>query len=367
MPKDIEPENNINKHALSDIFYGDFMNTIRESMERGEQVPGCIRCYQEEESGKKSLRQRYNTMNGLDPRELIIDNIPKIKWLELAIGNDCNLACRMCDSRYAWKWFNDELDFEGTTASITEHTKADINSIDAFLDDIVHIKFTGGEPFLIPDHFVLLDKLSTRENVADIYLNYSTNLTIMPKQDTINKWKKFKYIEFACSLDGIGPTWDLIRYPSNWHKAQEVTSKIISLTNDFNCRVGLRSTISVNNILNMPETYDWWIENWNTYANKPFDDDNWMNPTHLTYPDYLSTTVLPSKYKDIVASKLEQSLYKYSDILANTIKAQLNHMYSKDDTHLLPKLKDYTLHFDKKRNQNFFIVNPELKGLFDGI
>jgi hypothetical protein len=33
----------------------------------------------------------------------------------------------------------------------------------------------------------------------------------------------------------------------------------------------------------------------------------------------------------------------------------------------MPDLKQYTLHFDNKRKQDFFIANPELIGLFDGI
>jgi MoaA/NifB/PqqE/SkfB family radical SAM enzyme len=48
-------------------------------------------------------------MHELHPNNLIHDlNDPTIRWMELAISNDCNLACRMCDSRYAWKWFDDE-------------------------------------------------------------------------------------------------------------------------------------------------------------------------------------------------------------------------------------------------------------------
>ena len=109
MPKDTEQENNLNKQSLSDIFYGDFMNDVREKMINNQQVPGCIRCYQEEASGKFSLRERYNQMPELHPDNLIDDlSKPDIRWMELAISNDCNLVCRMCDSRYAWKWFEDE-------------------------------------------------------------------------------------------------------------------------------------------------------------------------------------------------------------------------------------------------------------------
>jgi MoaA/NifB/PqqE/SkfB family radical SAM enzyme len=367
MPKDVEKENNLNSKSLEDIFKGEFMNDIRDKMQQGEQVPGCIRCYQEEESGKRSLRERYNIMNGLHPDDLIEDlNTPEIRWMELAIGNDCNLACRMCDSRYAWKWFDDEQEMYGKTWSKDKRTKSDITSIDPFLNKIVHIKFTGGEPLIIPDHFKLLEKLSQQDTVGEMYLNYSTNLTIAPKQDTIDKWKKFKYIEFALSFDGIGDTWDLIRYPSTWKDAERVTQQFFALTHEFDCRIGLRSTVSINNILNMPESFDWWIENWNKYASTEFDPNQWINPTHLTFPEQLSTTVLPLKYKDKVAEKLTR-LNCFESKMKESIEAQINYMYSKDDSHLLKDLKYYNKFLDAKRKQNFFAANPEFEGLYDDL
>jgi hypothetical protein len=42
-------------------------------------------------------------------------------------------------------------------------------------------------------------------------------------------------------------------------------------------------------------------------------------------------------------------------------------MYSKDDSYLLKDLKYYNEFLDNKRNQNFFVANPEFEGLFDGI
>ena len=368
MPKPLETEHTLNKMSLDNIFNSEFMQDIRYKMLNDQPVSGCVRCYQEEQSGKKSLRERYNQMPDLHPNDLIKDlNDPTIRWLELAISNDCNLACRMCDSRYSWKWFDDEQKFFGNTLSNTKFTKSDINSIDKFLDKIVHIKFTGGEPLLTPDHFVLLDKLSKQDTVGDIYLNYSTNLTFMPKQDTIDKWKKFKRIEFACSFDGVGPTWELVRYPSKWNATEEVIKKFFKLTAELNCRIGLRSTISVNNILNMPETFDWWINNWNQHASTQFSEDNWINPTHLTFPNYLSTTVFPTHYKDIVAKKLNDNKHRYGNAMKNSIESQIKYMYSKDDSHLLEQLKTYTLHFDAVRQQDFFVANPELVGLFDGV
>ena len=175
-----------------------------------------------------------------------------------------------------------------------------------------------------------------------------------------------RYIEFALSFDGIEDTWELIRYPSKWKKAERITQQIFELTKEFDCRIGLRSTVSVNNILNMPESFHWWIDNWNKHASTSFNFNQWINPTHLTFPEQLSTTVLPLKYKDRVAEKLNKRNI-FEGKLKDSIEAQINYMYSKDDSHLLPELKFYNEFLDNKRKQNFYIANPELEGIFDGL
>ena len=357
----------LRKKNLNEIFSGSLMEDIREKMLRNEKIDGCIRCYQEEASGKKSLRERYNQLKNLPPNKLITGlNKPKIRWIELAISNDCNLACRMCDSRYSTRWFNDEKEFYGEAFTQTKRVKCDINSIMPLLKDLVHIKFTGGEPLMIPDHFVLIDKLIKFKNVGDIFLNYSTNLTIKPTQSLVEKWKKFRYVEISCSFDGIGATWELVRYPSCWERAEKVLKYFFELTHAFDCRLGFRSTISVNNILGMVDSFKWWAENWKCYASN-VTGRQYINPTHLTFPRFLSVTVLPKKYKNIVADKLIRQTKGISSSMKSSVEFQINYMFSEDNSKYLKELKNYTLHFDRKRNQNFFQVNPELRGLFDEV
>ena len=368
LPKTEEIKSNLREKTLNEIFYSPFMNEVRSKMLKNEEIEGCLRCYEEEMSNKKSLRERYNQRNDLHPNQLISDiSAPKIRWIELAISNDCNLACRMCDSRYSTKWFNDEQDFYGKTFSKTKKTKCDINMIFPFLKDAVHIKITGGEPFMTPDHFTLIDKLLEQENTDDISLDYSTNLTIIPGDSLVKKWKHFKHVEIDCSFDGIEDTWELVRYPSKWRKTKKVIRYFFKLTNECNVHIGLRSTISVNNILGMAESFDWWIENWNRYAAFPFNENQIINPTHVSFPRFLSTTVLPEKYKEIVARKLTRQAQRFSGKLKTSIESQVNYMMSADHSNHLKELKNYTIHFDQKRGQNFFKSNTELKGLFDNI
>jgi len=352
-------DHNLKTKSLINIFQSDWMSDIRNNMLEGKQVPGCIRCYQEEESGKKSLRERYNDNEDLPIDELVNLDTPTIKWIELAISNDCNLACRMCDSRYSWKWFKEEQAIFGKTQNTTEHSKSDIANIYPFINDLVHIKFTGGEPLMTPDHWALIDKLIEERDCSDILLNYSTNCTIMPKDSWIEKWSKFKKVEFAMSFDSCDPLEnEYIRWPSKYSNTELVTKKFLELKNNPKFYVFLRSTISVLNIWNMPETLMWWYENDPT-------DDKFMNPTHLTYPSELCVTVLPKDVKRSITEKFTvfQNNCKVSKI-NNNLEYIKNFMNSTDDSYLLPTLKNYIDKTDKYRNQNFFNYYPQFTTLF---
>jgi MoaA/NifB/PqqE/SkfB family radical SAM enzyme len=189
--------NNINSTTIEDVFYSDTMKQRRGHSLRGDPIEGCRRCYEEELNGKKSLRQRYNDNEYLKPKDL---NNPKVEWLELAISNECNLACRMCDSRYSTKWFDEEFEFVGKATPLT---KINIAQVYPFVPTLKHLKITGGEPFVTPDHWRLLDYIIEHDYAKNIYLNYSTNCTVYPKESIVERLRQFKWVEVALSLDSI--------------------------------------------------------------------------------------------------------------------------------------------------------------------
>jgi organic radical activating enzyme len=350
-------ENNLNNKTLSDIFYGEWMESVRDDMSNDRQVAGCVRCYEEESAGKKSLRQRYNSSSDLPIDKLVDFNNPTIRWIELAISNDCNLACRMCDSRYAWKWYDEEKSHFGKTFNIKQHSKSDISNIDPFIESLVHIKFTGGEPLITPDQWIVLDKLIETRDCSEIFINYSTNCTIYPKEKWVEKWRKFKNVEFAMSFDTCSKEeWEYIRWPSKYETAESVTKRFLELKYDYGFNVFNRSTISILNVWNLPETLEWW------YKHDISENVN-INPTHLTYPEYLSITVLPQNLKEMVIHKLSsyKSIHKK---INQSIEYIINVMKSRDDTHLLPELRCYLNKTDEYRSQNFVEVYPMFKEIF---
>ena len=115
------------------------MKMLREQMKAGNRPEGCTRCWQEEDSGKKSLRQRYAQHKKLGTVDL--EN-PKIEWLELAISNDCNLMCRMCDSKYSHKLFEEELEYCGKSQAKTKRTKMNIEAVFPYVPNLKHLKIT---------------------------------------------------------------------------------------------------------------------------------------------------------------------------------------------------------------------------------
>lgn len=354
-------ENNLKEKTLKEVFYGNWMNDVRYKMMQGEEIPGCIRCYQEEAAGKKSLRQRYHNNKDLPIDELVdIDN-PKIRWIELAISNDCNLACRMCDSRYAWKWYKEEKEIFGKTYNDVEKSKSDISNIYPFINDLVHIKFTGGEPLMTVDQWVVVDKLLAERDCSEIFLNYSTNCTIMPKDKWVEKWSKFKQVEFALSFDSANKAEsEYIRWPAKYETTEAVTKRFLELKQSHGFNVLLRSTISLLNVWHMPESMEWWWEN----------DEGLriMNPTHLTYPEILCVTVLPEHIKKRVTQKFENYQSKSQNVkIINALEYIKNFMNSKDDSNLLPQLKNYLQGTDTYRGQNFFESYPQFSDMFDSV
>lgn len=351
-------ENNLKEKTLSEVFYGDWMNDVRDKMMRGEEVPGCIRCYQEEAAGKRSLRERYHDNKDLPIDELVDINNPSIRWIELAISNDCNLACRMCDSRYAWKWFKEEQELFGKTFNDVEKSKSDISNIYPFINDLVHVKFTGGEPLMTKDQWVLVDKLLAERDCSEIFLNYSTNCTIMPKDSWVEKWSKFKQVEFALSFDSANAAEsEYIRWPAKYETTEAVTKRFLELKESHGFNVLLRSTISILNIWHMPESMEWWWEH-----DKGL---RIMNPTHLTYPEILCVTVLPEHIKKRVTEKFNNYIEKSNNNKINkSLEYIRNFMNSKDDSHLLPQLQTYLEGTDRYRGQNFYESYPQFLDIF---
>jgi radical SAM protein with 4Fe4S-binding SPASM domain len=340
--EDFRPKHhNLNFYTIEEIFNSDFMKNLRERSLNGETIEGCQRCYEEELGGKKSLRQRINDHPSIGLKTLDIDN-PRITNIELAISNDCNLMCRMCDSRYSHKLYDEEVEFLGYPISDSKHTRTNIDFTREILSDLKFIKFTGGEPLMIKEQWSLLEDAVKQGVAKNITLNYSTNCTIFPKQQHIDLWKEFKHIELATSIDSIVKEEnEYQRYLTNHDTVITNFLKYVDLKSKVNLDLISRPTITILNIFHAPETLEWLEQ----YCTK-------VNPTHVTFPKHLSLTILPTIDKNKIVEKFKNYQYKTE---SSKISCQylISYMLSVDNQHLLELFKNHTKFLDNKRNQNF--------------
>jgi hypothetical protein len=343
----------------------------------GKRHPGCMKCWQEEDSGKRlSIRQNYNRDIDLLKDlhyDLDVDN-PKITWLELSFNNRCNIRCRMCGPYFSTNWYQDwELVKEyipWQPADIPKYIKEnpeprtiDISKLDPILPNIRHLKMTGGEPFIMPEYKQILYKLIELDQAKHVYLNYSTNLTIMPKKELIELWSHFKHIEFATSLDGIGPVIEYVRHPTSFKTVEKVLQALMELSHSMPIRVGTRPTITVYNILDVPTITNWWGEMMDKYYKEPFSNKAWINHTHAALPDFLSLPILNWQCKDIVMKQLwdngptEKQKQNWNQLC--------NYMNSANLTHLIPQFIDFTNKLDNARRESFIKTVPEFSSLWE--
>lgn len=341
---------------------------LRESMIKGERHPGCRKCWEEEDAGRKrSLRQIHLVDDGFNQpliEDLDVDN-PKIVWLELSFSNRCNVRCRMCGPFYSTNWYKDweivedylaprvpgVTDVKSFVKSNPKPVDYDCSILDKHLPNVRHIKMTGGEPFLIPEYRKILDKIVDMGIASQVTLNYSTNLTCKPKPDLIRLWEKFKQVEFCVSLDGVGDVIEYQRYPTKWDRVQEVLMDLYWVENST---VSLRGTVTIYNVLNLPDISWYW--------NEIFEHCPNVNFVQASSPEYLSITVLPKWAKEIVADRLPWSAPTIQ--INENFDHLINYMNNEDNSHLLPKFIDYTQKLDKARGQDFKKVVPEFASLW---
>ena len=162
--------------------------------------------------------------------------------------------CRMWISKYSHKLFGEELGILGKSQAKTKRTKMNIEAVFPYVPNLKHLKITGGEPLITPDHWKLLDYIIEQKHAHHIYLNYSTNNTVYPKQHIVDRWKQFEYIELAISLDSIvAEENEYLRHGTIQTEAITNIKRFVELQDEINLTVIARPTITLLNVYNLPE------------------------------------------------------------------------------------------------------------------
>lgn len=238
-------------------------------------IPGCKTCYYEENSGKISMRQRYeNLLSGND----------KLEYLELLLSTECNARCRMCGAFSSSKWVKTiednsflkkykELGYYNKTKN---KEKLDLlNNLD--LSELKHIKYLGGEPFINDDFNSFITIIETKKNIKDIEIFIITNATFFPKK-MIKTLSNFKRCTLFFSIDAFGELNSYIRDGCDWNKIEKTLKKWNDIKDFGNFRFGVSTVIQFYNYNRLNELGQ--FVNENKYV---------WRPSVIRQPVYLQT------------------------------------------------------------------------------
>ena len=352
---------NLNRDTVHDTMNSDSYKKARLEVLDGKKPKACLRCYAEEAKGMNSKRveeiKNYPDYT-IDVARKVTDSTGYMKdvqleFVELRLGNTCNVACRTCNPASSSKWRNDyDALRKATTFQLTDYNTMEgfrWPERDGFWEDLLQhcdrvktFYINGGEPTLIKEHFRFLEKL-VELGKTDIKLWYNINMTNM-NEDVIDLWKKFDHVKISCSIDDLGDRNHYIRYPTKWN---DVERNFLRLKEE-GFEIDVTQTVSWMNYSTLGDFY-------NIFHKK---HGVWVHHNYVYDPDVLSPSVLPKSVRDEIHKSFE-------GVFDETIFNQLKNMFSGPDK---PKkweqAKEYTRNLDEIRKQNIVDYLPEFKDLF---
>jgi len=359
---------NLGNAVFTDIQNSKHMISLRQEFLDGKQPQTCRRCWHEERSGRTS--KRVHTLDRLkhmlsDHEYWTVDPKPLL-FVDLKLGNICNLKCRICGSWSSSTFATEELQWlrKGEDKKSSYHYQMlkqgawprenpqFWNEIDQIINQIRYIEFTGGEPFMIQEHFDMLQGIVDRGIAGQVEIHYNTNGTHYPEQAE-QIWSHFKTVEIAFSVDDVGPRFEYQRSNAVWTEVCNNIEKFKNLKK-INKNIKLQVCITVNafNVF-----YLEYVANW--VAQQGFDFVYW---NMLHDPHYFSIATLPDSAKAGISAQLEKAQ------VTEPIKKEFARIiqFMNNGASLDGKLlKIRTADFDYKRGQNLVGVAPELAEIID--
>ena len=235
---------------FDEYWNGDFLNQVRSELKNNLKPEICKTCWKKEEQGVSSLRQSMiGTLKDHGKYDDFIETVEKgivpttPLELDLKLGNYCNLSCRMCSS-YSSSTYATEFKkiYEDTGIDYGQNKEEKTYTQGKWYNDpefevrirkqidngLQKIKFTGGEPMMVPGCKRTIQYCIDTGRAPDMELALITNGTLIT-----NEWfdliQKFKHVSLILSVDGIGDTFEYIRHPAKWNVVENVCKQLVQL------------------------------------------------------------------------------------------------------------------------------------------
>jgi MoaA/NifB/PqqE/SkfB family radical SAM enzyme len=351
-----------------DIQNSDHMRQLRQQFLDSEQPQTCRKCWSEERAGRTS--KRMHTLDRLKHMgigsEFTADAKP-LMFLDLKLGNICNLKCRICGSWSSSQFAAEDIAQLPRDEQKKSHAYTMLRAgawprendqfwseIDNHLNDIRYIEFTGGEPFLIDEHFDMLQGMVDRGIADQVEIHYNTNGTQYPQRGE-QIWRHFRKVEIAFSIDDTGERFEYQRSNAEWKLVCENMDRFRDLKEiHANIHLQICTTVNVFNIRYIDQLAVWLDRNTDSF------EFVYWNVMHDAW--YFSVATLPDTAKLALTQHLSTAAIppRWQGEFARIVDF-MNGGASTDGFMLRMKIQD----LDLKRNTDFAISCPEMAELIE--
>ncbi len=348
--------------GLSFAYNSDSMRQLREDFLNQKRPQSCQRCWAEEDAGRTSKRQWHLRKFAMQSAQIRwFDKQPGQLWfVDLKLGNICNLKCRICGTWSSSRWAQEEIDYQviddpkKTRAYLQlkqgewpRKSKNFWQDLSALLPQIKYFEFTGGEPFLIKEHFELLKHAIDQGYAKDISIHYNTNGTTWD-QELEAIWQHFKKVEIAFSIDNIGERFELERSGASWSEVCENIAKAVQLRDTKNnIKLEVCITVNIQNVFYFDQLSTWALQQrFDTVYVNMLHDPPHMNVGHMT-----------GAAKQLVLDKLNNTVFhpRMNNEVQGIIKFIKNGTTTDGK-----KFCDFMKRTDANRKENFASTHPEI-------
>lgn len=356
---DIPP---LGQSTIQENFTNRTLIKIRQELESGIRSTGCSKCWQEEDGGRKSKRIRDNKTYVKRLQSGKVSG-KGLEYLELNLGNHCNIKCRTCAPYASSQWLKEDYEVNWMEKiSFNEYSKQFQQYSSSFADEspfwtdlknnlptVKRLDFYGGEPFLSKKMWNVLEYATAKGFAGQIELHYATNGTIF-KDNFKDIFRNFKAVNILFSIDGINNSFEYMRYMAKWSEVYENMNKMESLRLELpNINLSWCITLSTLNIFLLPEIL--------TEHQKSFKNFGcYLNLVHT--PKHFNISFIPDIYKPAIVSRLEhaQNLFpKFREDIEG-IKGFI--LTGKEDIAQWDKFLEIVRKHDIYRKQNYAEVFP---------
>lgn len=349
----------------------EFVEKFRNNSKPAE----CSACWKD-----PFIRAKFSTSPGALSSTINFMNTGSIEkeliWLEIKPGNRCNLKCRICGVHNSSAWAKDANSLRnfkfGENVPFKESEAFQVTQAGEWIEDenfwtqlsgfesIEFLHFMGGEPFMVPEHFQMLEHLVAMPHLdtSRITLAYNTNGTYFPSEENLELYKNFKKVHMSLSIDDFGPRFEYQRKLAEWDQVKENLRKFALLGEDDKFFVNLDPTVSNYNIFYMAEI-------WNEFTKLGFRfQRGGLNHFVFTGPDAIIN--IPVEMKKIITDKYEYARTNTGLVEAYTVSA-IDYMNSqRPNPEAWSDFINKTMHLDSIRKESFEQTFPEMHALIKG-